>query len=31
MVVDREKIVKYILRGGETAASRFVPPTALPK
>jgi ABC-type oligopeptide transport system substrate-binding subunit len=31
MVVDREKIVKYILRGGETAAPRFVPPTALPK
>jgi ABC-type oligopeptide transport system substrate-binding subunit len=31
MVVDREKIVKFILRGGETAASRFVPPTALPK
>ncbi len=31
MVVDREKIVKYILRGGETAADRFVPPTALPK
>jgi ABC-type oligopeptide transport system substrate-binding subunit len=29
MVVDREKIVKYILRGGETPAARFVPPTAL--
>jgi len=26
LAVDREKIVKYILRGGETAADRLVPP-----
>ncbi|HYF01282.1 MAG TPA: ABC transporter substrate-binding protein, partial [Planctomycetota bacterium] len=30
-VIDREKITKYILRGGEQPASRLVPPTALPK
>jgi ABC-type oligopeptide transport system substrate-binding subunit len=29
--IDREKIVKYILRGGETAASRLVPPPSLPR
>jgi ABC-type oligopeptide transport system substrate-binding subunit len=30
MAVDREKIVKYILRGGETASDRLVPATSLP-
>jgi ABC-type oligopeptide transport system substrate-binding subunit len=31
LVVDREKICKYILRGGEIPAQRLVPPTSLPK
>jgi oligopeptide transport system substrate-binding protein len=26
LVIEREKIVKHILRGGETAAERLVPP-----
>ena len=30
MAIDREKICKYILRGGETPATRLVPPTSLP-
>lgn len=28
--IDREKICKYILRGGETPATRLTPPTSLP-
>lgn len=28
LVIEREKIVKHILRGGETAAERLVPPTS---
>jgi len=31
LAVDREKICKYVLRGGETPAVRLVPPTSLPK
>jgi ABC-type oligopeptide transport system substrate-binding subunit len=31
LAIDREKICKYILRGGETPATRLVPPTSLPK
>jgi ABC-type oligopeptide transport system substrate-binding subunit len=31
MALDREKICKYILRGGETPATRLIPPTSLPK
>jgi ABC-type oligopeptide transport system substrate-binding subunit len=31
MAIDREKICKYILRGGETPATRLIPPTALLK
>jgi ABC-type oligopeptide transport system substrate-binding subunit len=30
LAIDREKICKYILRGGETPASRLIPPTSLP-
>jgi ABC-type oligopeptide transport system substrate-binding subunit len=30
MAIDRDKICKYILRGGETPAIRLVPPTSLP-
>lgn len=30
LAIDREKIAKFILRGGETPAHRLVPPTALP-
>ncbi|HLY10070.1 MAG TPA: ABC transporter substrate-binding protein [Planctomycetota bacterium] len=30
MAIDRAKICKYILRGGETPAFRLVPPTSLP-
>lgn len=29
--IDRDKICKYILRGGETPALRLVPPTSQPK
>ncbi len=29
MAIDREKICKYILRGGETPAARLIPPTSL--
>jgi len=28
--IDRDKICRYILRGGETPATRLVPPTSLP-
>jgi ABC-type oligopeptide transport system substrate-binding subunit len=31
MAIDRDKICRYILRGGETPALRLVPPTSLPK
>ncbi len=31
LAIDREKIAKFILRGGETAATRLVPPPSLPK
>jgi len=31
MAIDRDKICRYILRGGETPATRLVPPTSLPK
>ncbi|HZE99634.1 MAG TPA: ABC transporter substrate-binding protein [Planctomycetota bacterium] len=31
MALDREKICKYILRGGELPAYRLVPPPSLPK
>jgi ABC-type oligopeptide transport system substrate-binding subunit len=31
LAIDREKICKYILRGGETPATRLVPPTSLPR
>jgi len=30
LAIDRDKICKYILRGGETPALRLVPPTSLP-
>ena len=30
LAIDREKICKHILRGGETPATRLVPPTSLP-
>jgi ABC-type oligopeptide transport system substrate-binding subunit len=31
MVVDREKICTHVLRGGETPATRLIPPTSRPK
>lgn len=31
MAIDRDQIVKFILRGGETAATRLVPPPSLAK
>ena len=31
LAVDRDKICKFILRGGETPAARLVPPSSLPK
>jgi ABC-type oligopeptide transport system substrate-binding subunit len=30
MAIDREKICKYILRGGEAPATTLIPPTSLP-
>ena len=31
MAIEREKIARHVLRGGETPAERLIPPTSLTK